>query len=98
MTTIDLLTKRDFLVKVIDDKVPYQYIKYVDAVPLEVMMLLDTVDYEARFVDDELNDYWCSADNDKYSLFGYDIYFNGTQFEYRGQLYDSLQTILDPET
>lgn len=79
-----------------DDKVPYQYIKYVDEVPLEAMMMLDTEDFEAQFVDDELNDYWCSAD--KYSLFGYDIYFNGTQFEYKGQLYDSLQTILDSET
>lgn len=96
MTTIDLLTKRDFLVKIIDHKVPYQYVKYVDEVPLEAMMMLDTEDYEVCFVDKELNDYYVS--HDKYSLFGYDIYFNGTQFEYKGQLHDSLQTILDSET
>lgn len=96
MTTIDLLTKRDFLVKIIDYKVPYQYIKYVDEVPLEAMMMLDKEDFEAQFVDDDLNDYWTT--HDKYTLFGYNIYFNGTQFEYRGQLYDTITAILDSET
>ena len=96
MITIDLLTRRDFIVKIVDHNVPYQYIKYVDEVPLEAMMMLDKEDYEAQFVDEELNDYY--AAHNKYSLFGYDIYFNGAQFEYRGQLYDSLTAILDSET
>lgn len=95
MKTIDPLTKRDFVVYIRPLwNTMYYDIGYVNELPLEVMMRLDSEPrLSAFFNDDDLHDYWTEIN--KYELFGYSIKFNGKQFEYRDQLYDSIQDILD---